>query len=306
MATQTYAGLTNEQRTFYIGTLIKRLIPYLPLLNDAQKRTIPQHMGTVAQWRKYGILSLATSALTEGTTPAGNSLAVTTVTGTVAQYGDFIAVSDLLQVAGIDDNVVESTEVLGEQAGQTIHRLMITTLGSGSTVRYASTAVSRVTVAAGMNCVVREVRLAVRDLEKANVPKFKDGTYHGAVSPSQKFDLIGDPAFQDLYRYINSQVLQQNEIGTVYGGRFFETTDIPIFAAGGAGGIDVHAAVLYGPDAYGALDLARMAVGSINAETNKGVQVFVTGLDVPSKSDVLHQRAYVGWKVAFAAKVIDA
>src|SRR5437868_2355100 len=98
MATSTYAGLTNEQRTFYVGTLIKRLIPYLPFLKDAQKQTIPQHMGLVAQFRRYSALSLATTPLTEGTTPAGNSQAVTVVTATAAQYGDFLTVSDVLEM----------------------------------------------------------------------------------------------------------------------------------------------------------------------------------------------------------------
>lgn len=306
MATSTYAGLTNEQRTFYVGTLIKRLIPYLPFLKDAQKQTIPRHMGLAVNFRRYSSLSLATTPLTEGTTPAGNSQAVTVVTATAAQYGDFLTVSDVLELAGIDDSIVQATEQLGEQAGQTVHRLIVTELGSGSTVRYASTATSRVTVAAGMNMVVAEVRKAVRDLEKANVPKFPDGTYHGGISPSQKYDLIGDPAFQDLYRYINSQNLQQNEVGVVYGARLYETTDIPIFTAAGASGIDVHAGVIFGPNAFGAVDLEGMAVGAINENTNRGVAVIVTPLDTPSKSDPLRQRAYIGWKVEFVAKTLDA
>jgi len=59
MATSTYAGITQEGRTFYVGVLIKRLIPYLPFLKDGQKQTIPKHMGNVVQFRKYAVLSLA-------------------------------------------------------------------------------------------------------------------------------------------------------------------------------------------------------------------------------------------------------
>jgi len=150
------------------------------------------------------------------------------------------------------------------------------------------------------------IRLAVRDLENANVPKFSDGFYHGVVTPGQKYDLVGDAAFQDLYRYTNTRPLMANEIGEVYGVRLWETTDLPIYATGGAGSIPVHAAVIYGPNAYGVIDIESMGVASINDETNKGVEVFVTGMDVPSKSDPLHQRAYVGWKVMFVCKVLDA
>jgi N4-gp56 family major capsid protein len=306
MATSTYAGITQEGRTFYVGTLIKRLIPYLPFLKDGQKQTIPKHMGNVVQFRKYAVLSLATTPLTEGTTPAGNSQTVSTVTATAAQYGDFLTVSDVLELAGIDDSVVQATEQLGEQAGQTIHRIIVTELGSGSTVRYASTATTRLTVAAGMNFVVAEVRKAVRDLEKANVPKYPDGTYHGGISPSQKYDIVGDSAFQDLYRYINTTTLQQNEIGAIYGARLYETTDVPIFTGGGAAGIDVHAGVIYGPNAFGVVDLEGMAIGAINENTDRGVAVMVTSMDTPAKSDPLRQRAYVGWKVDFVVKTLDA
>jgi len=306
MATSTMATLTAEARTMYIGTLIKRLLPYLPLIKDGQKVTIPKHMGLIANFRKYASLSLATTPLTEGTTPAGNSQTVTAVTATAAQYGDFLTVADVLETVGIDDSVVQAMEQLGEQAGQTIHRLVQTELGSGSTARYGGAASSRVTVAAGMNMSVALIRLAVRDLENANVPKFSDGFYHGVVTPGQKYDLVGDAAFQDLYRYTNTRPLMANEIGEVYGVRLWETTDLPIYPTGGAGSIPVHAAIIYGPNAFGVIDVESMGVAAINSETNKGVEVFVTGLDVPSKSDPLHQRAYAGWKVLFVCKVLDA
>lgn len=306
MATSTMATLTQEARTMYVGTLIKRLLPYLPLIKDGQKVTIPRRMGLIANFRKYSALSLATTPLTEGTTPAGNSQAVTVVTATAAQYGDFLTVADVLETVGIDDSVVQAVEQLGEQAGQTIHRLVQTELGSGSTVRYASTAVSRVTVAAGMNFTVTEVRKAVRDLENSNVPKYPDGFYHGAVTPSQKYDLIADPAYQDLYRYTNPRDLTTNEIGEVYGARLYVTTDLPIYPTGGASSIPVHAAVIYGPNAFGVVDVESMGIGAINENSDRGVAVFVTSLDTPSKSDPLHQRAYIGWKVLFVTKVLDA
>lgn len=306
MATSTYSGLSQAQRTMYVGTLIKRLLPYLPFIADGQKQSIPEHQGMVANFRRYSSLGLATTPLTEGVTPAGNSQAMTNVLATAAQYGDFLVVSDLLETQGIDDTVVQATEQLGEQAGQTVHRIIVTELGSGSTVRYASTAVSRVTVGAAMLMSVMEIRKAVRDLERANVPKYPDGTYHGGIDPSQKFDLVGDPAFTDLYKYINATNLQQNEIGEVYGARLFETTDTPVFTGAGAAGIDVHAGVIYGPNAFGVVDLAAQAIGSINSDTNQGVAVIVTPASTPSKSDPLHQRGYVGWKATFVAKVLDA
>jgi N4-gp56 family major capsid protein len=308
LPTSTLGGITTQARTFYIGTLLKRLLPYLPLLADGQKATIPRNTGIIAQWRKYSALSLATTALTEGVTPAGNSLAQTAITATIAQYGDYLTESDILITAGIDNNIVAGTEVLGEQAGQTIHRVVVTELGAGSSVRYANGRASRITVAAGDNLTVLDIRKVVRDLERNNAIKYQDGFYHGAISPSQAFDLTSDTAYVDLAgRYVNVDNLQANELVPVYGARLRKTTDVPIFTAGGAAGIDVHAAVIYGPNAFGVTDLAGMGLAAMNPETNQGaVNVIVIPLDEPDKSDPLHQRAYLGWKVGFVVKTLDS
>src|SRR5436305_3803114 len=192
MAVQTYSGLTNEQRTFYSARLIARLLPRLPLLRDAQTETIGPNTGTAIQWRKWGSLALATTALTEGTPPADSSLTVTAVTATLAQYGAVVKVSDLLIRAGIDQAMISTTDVLAEQAGRSIHTLMVTELGANSSVQYANGRASRVTVAAGDNFTVAEIKKAVRTLENNNVPKFGDGYYHGVITAKQKNDLRQD------------------------------------------------------------------------------------------------------------------
>ncbi len=42
---------------------------------------------TKSEFRRFGALAVATTALTDGTVPGANSLAITTVTASVAQYG---------------------------------------------------------------------------------------------------------------------------------------------------------------------------------------------------------------------------
>lgn len=306
MAVQTYSGLTNEQRTFYSARLIARLLPRLPLLRDAQTETIGENTGTGIQWRKWGSLSLATSALTEGTTPSDSSLTITAVTASLAQYGAVVKVSDLLIRAGIDKAMINTTDVLSEQAGRSIHTLMVNELGANSSVQYANGRASRVTVAAGDNFTVAEIKKAVRTLENNNVPKFADGYYHGVITAKQKYDLRQDSAYIDLYRYTNTEALRGNIIGEVEGVRLEVSTDNPVFTGGGAGGIDVHAALIYGPGGYGAVDLAGMNVPPVDPETERGIDVMVVPANVPSKVDPLQQYGVAGWKVAFVAKVIDS
>jgi N4-gp56 family major capsid protein len=310
MAVQTYGTLTVEQRSYYVAKTLKRLIPYLPLLKDAMTDTIGANTGTAIQWRKWGALPAATAALTEGTPPTEGSLTITAVTATLAQYGAFQKVSDLLIRAGIDPAMSNVMDVEGEQAGLSVHSLMSTELGAGSSVQYASTAVSRVTVGAGMNFITSEVRKAVRTLEKANVPRFPDGRYHGSVTPSQKYDLKADAAtggWLDIMRYSNPAAFMSGTLGEVEGVNFDVSTQNPVYTGAGAGGIDVHAALIWGPNAFGALDLTGMTVGGLNPETNNaGIDIMVVPSNTPSKIDPLQQYGVAGWKVAFVAKTLDA
>lgn len=310
MVVQTYATLTAEQRTVYIAKTLKRLIPYLPLLKDAMTETIGSNTGTSVQWRKWGALPAATSALSEGIPPSEGSLTITAVTATLAQYGAFQKISDLLIRAGIDPAMSNVMDVEGEQAGLSIHSLTVTELAAGSTVQYAGAATSRVTVAVGMNFITAEVRKAVRTLEKNKVPRFPDGRYHGSCTPSQKFDLKADAAaggWLDIMRYSAPSVFLSGTLGEIEGVDFDVTTENPVFTGAGATGIDVHAALVWGPNAFGAVDLTGMTIGSLDPSSNNlGVDIMVVPANTPSKIDPLQQYGVAGWKVAYVAKVLDA
>ena len=107
--------------------------------------------------------------------------------------------------------------------------------------------------------------------------------------------------------YVNTENLQKGYLGAIEGVMFYETsTDNPVYAAAGAGGVDVHAAFIYGRGAYGAVDLATQQVGDIDPQTNRGIDVIVVTANTPSKIDPLQQYAIAGWKVAYVVQVLDA
>lgn len=310
MVVQTYTSLTVEQRSYYVARTLRRLLPYLPLLKDAQTETIGANTGAAIQWRKWGALPVATSALTEGVPPSEGSLTITAVTATLAQYGTFQKVSDLLVRAGIDPAMSNVSDLEGEQAGLSIHALVAIELAAGSSVQYASTAVSRVTVAAGMNFVTAEVRKAVRTMEKANVPRFPDNLYHGSCTPSQKYDLKADAAtggWLDIMRYSAPESFLTGRLGEVEGVSFDTSTENPKFTGAGAAGIDVHAALIWGPYGFGAVDLTDQTIGSLNAETTlTGIDLMIVPANTPSKIDPLQQYGVAGWKAAFVCKTLDS
>ncbi len=307
MAVQTYSALTNEQRTFYQARLISRLLPFIPLQKDGDKTTVGRNTGIGVQWRKWGALPVAISALTEGTPPTENALTITAVTATLAQYGAFAKISDLLIVAGIDPAMEQVNDLEAEQAGRSVHTLIVNALASGTTVQYANGRASRVTVAAGDNFNVAEIKKAVRTLKKNNVMRYPDGYYHGTLTPSQWYDARADTTYVNMQLYVNTENLQKGFLGAVEGVMFYETsTDNPVFTAGGAGGIDVHAAFIYGPGGYGTVDLTTQTVADIDPTTNRGIDVMVIPANTSSKIDPLQQYGLAGWKTAYVVQVLDA
>ena len=53
----------------------------------AQAKPMPKHAGDTVNFRKIGVLAPATTPLTEGVTPTGNSATVTAISATTKQYG---------------------------------------------------------------------------------------------------------------------------------------------------------------------------------------------------------------------------
>ena len=76
--------LSAEMKTFYDKTLLDNAEPQLVHDQFGQERNIPAHGGKTIEFRKFSSLAKATTALTEGVTPDGKSLTVTSKTATVA------------------------------------------------------------------------------------------------------------------------------------------------------------------------------------------------------------------------------
>ena len=129
-------GLSAENKTFYDKTLIQEASPNLIHDQFGQKRPIPKNGGKKIEFRKYASLPKALQPLTEGVTPDGKKLSVTTVEAEVNQYGDFVCLSDVLDLTAIDNNALEATKVIGRQAGLTLDTITRNVLQSGTNVFY--------------------------------------------------------------------------------------------------------------------------------------------------------------------------
>jgi len=283
MNTQTTgtSTLTPEMKVFYSDYLIDNAVPKLVHDQFGQKHPIPKNGGKTIEFRKYSPLPKLLTPLTEGVTPDGQSLTVTTIEATVAQYGGYVTLSDVLLLTAIDNNMVQATKLLGNQAGATLDTITREVLNGGTNVVYAGGVDSRSALSA--NLKVDDIKKAVRALKTQNAEKIGD-SYVAIIHPDVTYDLTNDPAWQAVKDY-DPKDWYEGEIGKIAGVRFVETTEAKIFEGG------VYSTLILGENAYGVTEIE-----------GGGLQHIVKQLGSAGTADALDQRATVGWKAIKVAE----
>ena len=288
-------GLSVENKTFYDMTLIDEAQAALVHDQFAQKRDIPKNGGKTIEFRKFASLPKAMTPLTEGVTPDGKSLNVTAIEATVSQYGDYITMSDVLDLTAIDPVVVEATKILGRQAGMTLDTVTRNVLQSGTNVSYcpkiaADGTETAVTSRAGLDATcqltVKVIQKAVAKLKGQNAPTI-NGKYVAIIHPYAAYSLMRDPEWIDAHKYANPTNLYTGEIGEVAGVRFVESTEAKVYTGG------VFATLIMGANAYGTTEI-----------TGGGLETIVKPKGSAGTADPLNQRSSVGWKGMKTAEIL--
>ena len=295
--------LSPEMKTFYDKALLYAAQAQLVHHQFGQKRPIPKNGGKTIEFRKFTPLAKALTPLTEGVTPAGNQLDVTAITATVNQYGDFIALSDVLELTAIDNVVLETTKLLGDQAGLTMDTIVRDILVAGTNVMYApkinastgaETAVtSRANLDATAVLTVDLVQQVVARLRAVNTPRI-NGSYVAIIHPFAEYDIMRDPEWIDPHKYKDTTNLYEGEIGMISGVRFVESTEAKIWRGTGCpSGLSVFGTLFFGENAYGVTDVE-----------GGGLQTIVKQKGSAGTADPLDQRSSVGWKAIETAEIL--
>ena len=287
-------GLSAEMKTFYDMTLIDEASANLVHAQFGQKRPIPKNGGKTIEFRKFAPLAKAITPLTEGVTPDGKSLSVSTITATVNQYGDYITQSDVLELTALDNTILEATKLLGRQAGATLDTVVRNVLQAGTNVTYcpkiANGVETAVTTRAGLDTTsqltVKVIQQVVAKLRAQNAPTI-NGKYVAIIHPYVAYDLMRDPEWIDAHKYATPENLYTGEIGEIAGVRFVQTTEAKIYTGG------VFGTLIFGDGAYGVTEI-----------TGGGLQTIVKQKGSAGTADPLDQRSSVGWKAIKTAELL--
>jgi len=287
--------LSPEMKVFYQKRLIDYAEPNLVHDQFGDKYPIPRNGGKTTEFRKFSPLNKALTALEEGVTPEGNKLDVTTIEATVDQYGDYITISDVLDLTAIDRNLEQATKLLGSQAGRTLDTITREVITAGTNVMYAPKAdgtevLTREDVSSDSLLTLPVIFKAAAKLRAQNAMPIDD-MFVAIVHPNVACDLMLSDGWIEAHKYTTSDNIYKGEIGQLGGVRFVQTTEAKIVGGAGANGDSVYCTMVIAANAYGVTEVE-----------GGGLQHIVKQLGSAGTADPLNQRASTGWKAMKTAE----
>lgn len=299
----TLTTLSLEAANFYDRNLLYRAKQAQIFYKAGQAKNLRKNDGNVIRWRRFNALTPNTNTLSEGITPTATALSMSEVTATVAQYGAYGQVTDMLDMVGIDPVITEATDVFGQQAGESIETVLVNVIKAGTSVVYA-TGSARNAQSASNPLTVALLRKAVRTLDVNNTLRFNGleenskvgaGSYIAFVHPRAVYDLKNDTEWKTMQQNVRPEMLFDGSIGMIEGCQIMQSTLCPVFAGEGSGSADVYGTIIIGQHAFGVVDVGG---------TGK-FKTLVKPLGSGGTADPLDQRSTIGWKSFFVSKILN-
>jgi len=298
--------LSTLNKVFYDTALLDNARDQLIYTQLGKKLNLPANHGMSMEIRRWKTLGRI-GKLTEAVIPTGKKLSQVAITITIAQYGDYVAISDLMDNHAIDDAKLGATEELGAAAGLTNDMLTRNVLLGGTQILYAD-AINRSTGAyvetpateAGLQTDIASynVFLTPDVLSKARTQLFKSakgmkysGAYYLAViHPDVAEDLRRSDYWMEAHKYAGPEEIYTGEIGRIHGIRFLESNLAPVIKSAGQS-YATYKTMIFCKDAFAVLDIEGGAMETI----------------IKSKEEVggpLNQFGTVGVKFEMGAKIL--
>lgn len=329
-----YGDISPAIAAYCVVRMLKRAMPFLQLEKFGQTYPLPTNSTQTAKFRRYFLTGatgaagsgsgayytpVATTPLVEGVTPSGNSIANQDYTVQLAQYGDFVTITDVIIDTHTDNILQETTDILGEQAALTVETLRFNVLKAGTNVFYANAVATRGDIVTPISRA--DQRKVTTALNRQNAKKITsvvastadfntksvEAAYMAVVHPDLDSDIRDMAGFKPVSDYgPHMSGAFEGEIGSVEQVRYIGSTVImPWINQGGAVGVtglrSTGASLI---DVYPVLYFARDAFGIVPLKGKSSMTPMVVN-PKPAPGDPLAQRGTVGWKLWTATVILQ-
>jgi N4-gp56 family major capsid protein len=292
--------LVNENAEFYQRVMLERLQDGVFFMPYGAKKNIPQNAGAKTSWRRLEMPAKVTTALVEGTTPTGIDLTINNVNATVAQYGAYTKITDLLDLVGLDPIITETSKLFGDHAAISMDAIVGNILIGGTNPVFANSKASHALLAAGdviSTVDILKIRAAMvkNNVKKIKLPNGKMG-YLAFTHPDTVTKIMSLTEWKDQNVYVDTTNREEGIVGQMYGIYFLEVggAAMPVFTDGGSGSIlPGKYTIVIGADAFGIPD--------IEGSSKPKILVFGDG----NTENPLNLYKTVGWKTCFTAVILN-
>lgn len=326
----TYGDLTPRLAAFSVAKFLARAQPMLNIEKFGQTpTTIPTRSTKVAKFRRYflqgatggagdgnpanaftNVLSL--TPLTEGVTPTGKRLTYADYAVTLVQLGDFISLTDVIDMTHEDNILAQMMEVMAEAAAQTLETFRYNVLKAGTNVFYANgTARTAVNTTVTLDLqrqvttgLTRQNAKPITQVVQSGV-NFRmepvEAAFIALVHPDLETDIRKMQGFIPTKQY-GTVTPWENEIGAVERVRYLTSTIYAPFLEGGAAKGLMRGVT--NADVYPILYIARDAYGIVSLKGADAITPMVVN-PKPAAGDPLGQRGTVAWKTMTAITILQ-
>jgi len=303
--------------SYFDRRTLLRAQPALVFDKVAQRRSLAKRVGNTIVFRRYEKLSLALAALTEGVPPTGKPLSKTDISATLQQWGDFVTVTDYGKATVENDILKEASDVLGEQAGESMDALLRDVAVAGTTVFYGGAQTAR----ANLTTTTHKVDTALLDriirfLQAQNAKQFTEmvapGTkiatfgirpaYWAITHPDVLFTLQELPGFISIEEYASDKTMP-NEVGAYKNLRFMSSTQSKVYLEGG-GAVSGDVKGTTNADVYTISFFGKEGIATVPME-GMSLENIIKPLGSAGVADPLNQLATSGWKHTGQRKILN-
>lgn len=299
MAVTTTTQVNAAGSPYYDRLLLMRARPFLAHMLFAQMRPLPRKEGSQIKFRRYSSLSTATTPLTEGVTPSGSQLSKTDITATVSQYGDYIEISDVVDMTVEDPVITESVEILGQQFGETLDEVVREILSSTASATNCSNGANGNSPTEITKADIDGVVKTLMGNNAQMITEMVDPSGNfGTVPLAPSFWGICDTDVTDDIANVSNFVSTQEygQKGAILEGEWGATGRVRWVAT------SVGKATTESPVQYHNFIMGRNAYGATEVEGSSAKTII---RPYGSGDDPLEQRATVGWKTLFVSRILN-
>ena len=298
----TAAQIDPTTQRFFNRTLLWGATGALVYERFAQMADLPEGEGDTLMWRTYNYLANATTPLTDGYDPPGKQMSKADIFAKVEQYGDFIAITEKVNLMNKEKVFTVAAKLNSRQAGSTKDQLVrdyLAACASSTNCVGGSNADTPTEVTSQDLDGIVEVMLGanakrITEVMEANSGQGTapvDASYFGVFDTAVMRDFKGVAGWQKVSEYPNPKSAVKDEVGATEYIRWLMTSEGYFSDNTSNLSADIYYSMIFAEDAYGSVRLG------------KNIENVVHGFN--EAGSVLNLRATSGWKYWHGCRILN-